>query len=374
MNFLHVADLHIGKRVNEFSMLKDQEYVLNQIVEMLEEKDCHGIFIAGDLYDKALPSAEAVALLDDFLTKLARTKKHIFIISGNHDSPERIAYAKELLKKQNIYLSGTFSGQMDRIDLEDAYGSITIYMLPFVRPGQVKKYYPQAEIKNYQDAVSHILEETAIDKGARNILITHQFVAGGSFCDSEEEYVGGLNGISPHIFDDFDYVALGHLHGSQKVARETIRYSGSILKYSFSEKNHNKGLLKISFKEKGMVEIEKKELQFLHDVREIKGSFQELMGEAYSEDYLRVVLTDERMPIDAIGSLRIRFPNIIQMALEKGYSSKIEEIPVGESVEDKDFFALFEDFYQMHSGGEPMGQKEREFLFDLWQKMEKEGL
>lgn len=369
MNLLHIADLHIGKRVNEFSMTEDQAYVLKQIVKMVEDEDCHGILIAGDIYDKSLPSAEAVAMADEFLTGLAKTKKPVFIIAGNHDSPERIAYAKDLLRGQNIYLSGAFSGVLDKVTLEDEYGPLRVYMLPFVKAGQVKRYYPKEEIKSCEEALSLIFKNEKIDKSMRNILITHQFVAGGSLCESEEEYVGGLGGISWHIFDDFDYVALGHLHGSQSVGRESLRYSGSLLKYSFSEKNHRKGALKVKLGQKGQIEIEKKEFAFLHDLREIKGNFDELMKEDYSEDYMRILLMDERMPIDAIGSLRTRFPNIMQLSMEKGLGLKTEDLSLQKGVEDKGFLELFEDFYRMHSGKDGMEQEERRLLEKLYKEM-----
>lgn len=368
MNLLHIADLHIGKRVNEFSMTEDQAYVLKQIVKMVEDEDCHGILIAGDIYDKSLPSAEAVAMADEFLTGLAKTKKPVFIIAGNHDSPERIAYAKDLLRGQNIYLSGAFSGVLDKVTLEDEYGPLRVYMLPFVKAGQVKRYYPKEEIKSCEEALSLIFKNEKIDKSMRNILITHQFVAGGSLCESEE-YVGGLGGISWHIFDDFDYVALGHLHGSQSVGRESLRYSGSLLKYSFSEKNHRKGALKVKLGQKGQIEIEKKEFAFLHDLREIKGNFDELMKEDYSEDYMRILLMDERMPIDAIGSLRTRFPNIMQLSMEKGLGLKTEDLSLQKGVEDKGFLELFEDFYRMHSGKDGMEQEERHLLEKLYKEM-----
>ncbi len=276
MKFAHLGDLHIGKRVNDFLMLKDQEYVFEQIIDIIKNEGVDNVCIAGDVYDKQVPSLEAVALFDDFLTKLSTLDVGIYIISGNHDSVERLSFAGKLLEKSNVYLAGIYNGEVEKKVVSDNFGDINIYMLPFVKPIHVKKYFPEIEISDYNQAVKMVIENTEIDTSKRNILIAHQFVTGASVCDSEELSIGGLENIDASIFDDFDYVALGHIHGAQKVSRETLRYSGTPLKYSFSEINHKKSMTIFEMKEKGNVDIKLVDLKPLHNMRKIEGTYEEI--------------------------------------------------------------------------------------------------
>ena len=256
MRFLHLSDLHLGKRVNEFSMLEDQAYILKEILNIIDEQKVEAVLIAGDIYDKVIPSAEAVRLLDDFLTRIAARELPVFLISGNHDSAERIAFGSRLMSSRQIYLSPVFESDVEPVTISDRYGEVNIYMLPFVKPSLVKRVYPEEEIITYQDAVNAAVQHMQIDTDKRNILLAHQFVTGAARCDSEELSVGGVDDVDASVFDGFDYVALGHLHGPQKIGKETVRYSGTPLKYSFSETNHKKAAVIVDVEEKGKINIQ----------------------------------------------------------------------------------------------------------------------
>ena len=321
MKFIHLSDLHIGKRVNGFSMLEDQKYILDQILMIAEEEMPDGVLIAGDIYDKPVPPAEAVQVFDAFLTGLADRNLPVFVISGNHDSPERLAFGGQLMKDRRVYMAPVYDGHLEPVQLEDRYGSLRVYMLPFIKPAVVRRCCPEEGIETFEDAVRWALEHMAEHKkgeDGRNILIAHQFVTGASCCDSEELSIGGLDQVSAELFDSFDYVAMGHIHGPQKVGRDTLRYSGTPLKYSFSEVNHRKSVTVVELLEKGNVTVNTRPLRPLHDMRELRGSYEELtsrdfyMGTAV-DDYLHITLTDEEDILDAIGKLRSIYPNVMKL-------------------------------------------------------------
>lgn len=355
MKFVHLSDLHIGKRVNEFSMVEDQRYILKEILVIVDQERPDGILIAGDVYDKQAPAAEAVQVFDWFLTELANREAPIFIISGNHDSAERLAFGRRLMEERKVYLAPVYDGSVKPVELRDEYGSVYIYMLPFVKPHTVRRCFPQEEIESFDDgvrcAVRHItgrpgagteepdadagcvrcpqtgacrdtpgLPETAalFDASARNILIAHQFVTGASCCESEELSIGGLDQVSADIFDPFDYVALGHIHGPQRIGRETVRYCGTPLKYSFSEAGHKKSVTVTELFEKGNVSVTVRPLTPIHDMREIRGTYEEVTRRGYYQgaavdDYLHITLTDEEDVLDAMGKLRSIYPNIMKL-------------------------------------------------------------
>lgn len=321
MKFIHLSDLHIGKRVNGFSMLEDQKYILDQILMIAEEEMPDGVLIAGDVYDKPVPPAEAVQVFDAFLTGLADRNLPVFVISGNHDSPERLAFGGQLMKDRRVYMAPVYDGHLEPVQLEDRYGSLRVYMLPFIKPAVVRRCCPEEGIETFEDAVRWALEHMTghkIGEDDRNILIAHQFVTGASCCDSEELSIGGLDQVSAELFDSFDYVAMGHIHGPQKVGRDTLRYSGTPLKYSFSEVNHRKSVTVVELLEKGNVTVNTRILRPLHDMRELRGSYEELtsrdfyMGTAV-DDYLHITLTDEEDILDAIGKLRSIYPNVMKL-------------------------------------------------------------
>lgn len=357
MKFLHISDLHIGKRLNDVSLIDDQRFVLEQICGIAEKTACNAVLVAGDVYDKSNPSADAMTLFDNFLAGLAEKKIPVYVISGNHDSRQRVSYLSGLVKQSGIFISESFVGKAEKYVCEDEYGVLNVYLLPFIRPIDVKKYYPDDKIESYDDAVRIVIKNTEIDPSERNVIVCHQFVTGASVCDSEEFAVGGLDNISSDIFNDFDYVAMGHIHGPQHISRPQVRYSGSPLKYSFSEAKHVKSATIVDIKEKGDVEITTEPLGFLHDVREVKGGMKELMELPFSEDYVRVVVTDESVAPDARVSLLTVFPNMMRFAVENSHTMAEYSIEEAEGIENKTPTELFCDFYRlMHNNEEPTAE------------------
>lgn len=295
MKFLHISDLHIGKRVNEFSMIQDQKYILNQILSIAEREEAEAVILAGDIYDKPVPSAEAVQLFDHFLTSLADQNRKVFLISGNHDSPERIAFGAQLMKGRGVYVSPVYDGTVSKISLTDAYGEICIYLLPFIKPAAVRHALEKEPEENlpesYQEAVEFVVNRMEIDRQKRNILAAHQFVTGAGRCESEEVIVGGLDNVDAEVFDAFDYVALGHIHSPQSVGRETVRYCGTPLKYSFSEAGQQKSVTVVTLKEKGRTEISTVPLKPLHDMRILKGTYLEVTANLFIRIWIQKIMS-----------------------------------------------------------------------------------
>ena len=298
MKFIHIADLHIGKRVNDFSMIEDQKYILNQIVAVAVKESADGVLIAGDVYDKSVPPAEAVSLLNSFVTRLVDMGLKVFMISGNHDSAERLSFAQDLLDNCGMYISPVFDGKVKKITMNDDHGKLNVYMLPFVKPLNIKLAYDIEQSMSYTEAVKYVLDNIDIDTSCRNIMLAHQFVTGAVKCDSEEISVGGIDNVDANVFDKFDYVALGHIHNPQTVLRDTVRYCGTPLKYSFSECRHQKSVTVVEFGAKGHVNINLCPLVPLHDMTEIKGTFEHITDMDYYknltlDDYYHITLTDE---------------------------------------------------------------------------------
>ena len=377
MRLAHISDLHLGKRVNEFSMLEDQRYIVKQIESILEEEAADAVLIAGDVYDKPVPPGEAVRLFDSFLTALADRGTHVFVISGNHDSPERIAFGSRLMEKSRVYMAPVYDGHVSPIELRDAYGSVYVYMLPFIKPAVVKKCWPEEKIESYEDAVgcavAHMREEAFVPE-ARNVLVAHQLVIGASRCDSEEVSVGGLDQVSAALFRDFDYTALGHIHGPQNAGGERIRYCGSPLKYSFSEAGHVKSVTIVDLEEKGNVRVRTRPLIPLHDMREIRGSYAEVVSRDFYrgtavDDYLHITLTDEEDILDAMGKLRAIYPNIMRLDYDNRRTREGGQLP--EKVQRaKSPLELLEELYALQNN-QPMSGEQRDFsarlIEELWE-------
>ena len=310
MKFIHLSDLHIGKRVNEFSMIEDQEYILKQILKIIDDEAPDGVIVAGDVYDKPVPSAEAVELFDDFIVRLSKRDLPVYIISGNHDSPERLAFGNRLMAASGIHFSSVYNGAAERFELTDEYGTTAIYMLPFIKPSHVRRFYPDDKIESYTDAITVAVREMQVDQNYRNIIITHQFVTGAERSDSEELSVGGTDNVDASAFDGFDYVALGHIHRPQNVGSETIRYCGSPLKYSFSESPYEKSVTVVELKEKGNTSVRTVPLTPMRDMVELKGTYDELTlksfyeNTSYREDYVHITLTDEEDIPDVVQVIR----------------------------------------------------------------------
>lgn len=373
MRFLHLADLHIGKKVNGFSMLGDQRYIFQEILKIIDERKVDAVLIAGDVYDKSIPSAEAVVLFNDFLNCLAEKNLKVFVISGNHDSVERISFGSDLIRMSHVYMSKPFCGVPEKVSLKDSFGEIHIYMLPFIKPAMVRHIYEDADISGYNEAMTYVMEKTDVDEKERNILMAHQFVSGGSRCESEDISVGGIDEVSADNFLKFDYVALGHLHGPQYIKNEAIRYSGTPLKYSFSEVKHKKSALIVDIREKGNIELETIPLVPLHDMTEIRGKYNELMSKDFYKkmdtlDYMHITLTDEEDIVNALELLRTVYPNIMKLDYDNQRTRSNQDINGAEEVEGKTPLDLFGEFFELQNN-QPMSEEQTAFMEELIEKV-----
>ncbi|MBQ2960661.1 MAG: exonuclease SbcCD subunit D [Oscillospiraceae bacterium] len=369
MRFIHLSDLHIGKRVNEISMIEDQQYILSAIIRIVDEQQPEAVVIAGDVYDKSVPSAEAVTLLDDFLCRLAKRNMPVLIISGNHDSPERLAFGGRLMEGAGIYVSPVYGGKLEPVVLEDAKGEVKFWMLPFVKPSHVKRFFPEQKIESYTDALRVAVSDMGIDVSQRNVLITHQFVTGAETCESEEISVGGTDNVDASVFADFDYVALGHIHGPQNIGSQRIRYCGTPLKYSFSEVKHEKSVTLVELGSKGELEVSTLPLEPKRDLREIKGTYDELTARSFYEgtavdDYLHVTLTDEDDIPEAVGRLRVIYPNIMKLSYDNARTRSSNVISAVEDVQRKSQLQLFEELYELQND-RAMSEEQRGFVQGL---------
>lgn len=370
---MHLADLHLGKRVNGFSMMEDQEYILNRILEIMEEEQPDGLLIAGDVYDKTIPPAEAVRLMDDFLTAVAAKHVPVFLISGNHDSAERVAFGHQLMQGSGIWISPVYDGTIRHHTLEDRWGEVNIYLIPFLRPSVVRSFFPDVEIEDYTDALRTIIEDLQVDTSRRNVVLAHQFVtAAGALpetCDSEQLSVGGLDRVDGSVFSPFDYTALGHLHGPQRVGSETIRYAGSPLKYSFSELHQKKSVTVAELREKGVTEIRQIPLQPRREMIELRGTFEEILEEARKKgepqtDYYHMILTDETDVVDALSRLREYYPNIMLLDYDNRRTRSQKEVEQLDRVEERMPGELFAALYEQQNGQE-MDSDRKEYLDGL---------
>ena len=379
MKFLHLADLHLGKRVNGFSMLEDQAHILRQILAILDGEQPDGVLIAGDVYDKSVPSVEAVELLDGFLTELRTRGVPVLLISGNHDSPERLAFGGRVMDSCGIHISPVYDGALAPVTLHDEFGPVHVWLLPFVKPAHVRRWFPDADIESYTDAVAEAVAHMDIDTATRNVLVTHQFVTGGARSGSEELSVGGTDNVDSGVFAPFDYVALGHLHGAQHIGRETIRYAGSPLKYSFSEARQHKSVTVVTLGEKGDVQVRTVALTPLRELREIRGSYDELTARSFYEhttyrsDYLHLILTDEQDVFDAVGRLRAIYPYLMTLDYDNARTRAAGGMSVPAETERRTPLELFEALYQRQNH-RPMSEVQRAYIAQLMEQiMEVQG-
>lgn len=373
MKLIHLSDLHIGKRVNEFSMIEDQKYILKKIINIIDDEKPDGVIIAGDVYDKSVPSAEAVQLFDDFISRLAERHLQVYIISGNHDSAERLAFGGKIMDTSGIHISPVYNGETVCFTQDDEYGVVNIYLLPFLKPANVRRFFPDEEIESYTDAIGVAVKNMKIDASQRNLIVTHQFVTGASVSESEELSVGGSDNVDVSVFDAFDYVALGHIHGPQKMQRDTVRYCGTPLKYSFSEANHKKSVTVVELAQKDNITIRTRELIPLRDMREIKGTYMEITDKRSYEgtdtdDYMHITLTDEEDIFNAIGNLRTIYPNIMKLDYDNKRTRFNILVDADESIEKKQPIQLFSEFYEMRNN-QPMSEEQRDFTADLIEKI-----
>ena len=373
MKLIHLSDLHLGKRVNEFSMLEDQAYILREILEIIGREQPQAVLLAGDIYDKPVPPAEAVQLFDEFLWKLSERNLQVFVISGNHDSPERMAFGGRLMESSGIHLAPVYTGEVRPVVLEDGFGPVNLYLLPFLKPAHVRRYFPDREIASYTDALKTAVEAMHVDPEQRNVLVTHQFVTGASRSDSEEISVGGSDNVDASAFEMFDYVALGHIHNPQNIGSGKMRYCGTPLKYSFSEARREKSVTVAQLGEKGNLQLKAVPLKPLRDLREIRGTYLEVSArdfyrEMNREDYFHITLTDEEDVPDALGKLRILYPNLMKLDYDNRRTRFQAECGEGEEAEKKPPLELFGEFYELQNN-RPMTEEQRQFAGALIEKI-----
>lgn len=376
MKLIHLSDLHLGKRLGEYSLLEDQRHILFQILGIVEVEAPDVVLIAGDVYDKSVPSAEAVSLFDDFLVQLSMRKVKTFVISGNHDSAERIAFGARLMEKSGVYLAPVYDGTLTPIEFSDAFGKVQILLLPFLKPAHVKRFDPDGTIESYTDAVRAALSHAALDENARHVLVAHQFVTGAARCDSEDVLVGGLDNVDAGVFSAFDYVALGHLHTPQCVQRPTVRYCGTPLKYSVSEAADEKSVTVVELREKGAVSVRTISLCPLHELRVLRGAYETLVLRGSYEgtrtdDYLRVMLTDEEPILDASARLRSIYPNIVSLDYDNARTRRRAEVDTADAVEQKTPLMLFSELYEKQNNAH-LDETRRAYVTRLIDEIEEE--
>lgn len=373
MKILHLSDLHFGKNLNGFSLYHDQQYMNRQILTIAKQEAIDAVIIAGDVFDKSVPNTQAIQLFDEFLTSWAELHLPVFIISGNHDSAQRIAFGANLFKDQQIFISPVYNGSISPITLYDNNGAINFYLLPFIKPAIVRNYFPDEEISSYNQAIAVALKQLSINTQERNILIAHQFVTGAYTCDSEDVVVGGLDNIDATLFNNFDYVALGHLHTPQSVLRESIRYCGTLLKYSFSEATQQKTATIIDFPDKKSLTIKEISLTPLHDLRKIRGTYDEITlknnyAHTNTDDYISITLTDEQDIPDAINRLRAIYPNIMQLTYDNKRTATTQLIDANNINESQTPFDLFAEFY-VKQNNQPLNEEQITIMQDLIQEI-----
>ena len=371
MRFLHLGDLHLGRFLGSFDMIEDQKYILDQLIDIIRKKQADAVFIAGDVYDKSIPSEAATRLLDGFLNELSAAAVDVFMISGNHDSDDRLSFGSTLFEKNHIYISAKFDGGLYKRTLTDKYGEVNIYLLPFIKASQVRHFMPDVQIDSYDDAVRAVIDSAHIDTSKRNVIVAHQFVTGRA----EEPRLGGSEGagtqsvglvekIGCDCFDAFDYAALGHIHRPQRIGRDEVRYAGSPLKYSLGEVNNEKTVPMVTLTEKGKMEIELVPLKPLRDLRHIKGPMAQLLDKdnvTSPRDYIYATLTDEDTVNDAMSIFQQTYPNTVKIDYDNSHTRELSQTDIVKIAENKSFEELIGDFYRMIYGCE-MSEEEAEYM------------
>lgn len=376
MKLMHLSDLHLGKRVNGFSMIADQRHVLEQILALGGEEKPDAALLCGDIYDKTVPSAEAVELFDEFLSRLAEHCP-VYLISGNHDSAERLAFGGRLMEKAGVYLSPVYDGTVATVSQKDEFGTVCFHLLPFLKPAQVRRFYPEETIESYTDAVRAALSSIDLHDGNRHVLLAHQFVTGSERCESEELSIGGSDNVDAEVFAGFDYVALGHLHGAQRAGGEHIRYCGTMLKYSFSEAKHRKSVLFAQLGEKGSLTVSDRELKPLRDLKELRGTYEELMSRAFyygtdlPESYLHITLTDEEDVPEVLGRLRTVYPYIMKLSYDNERTRMRQNPLQAEVMPESSPLELFGLLYEKQNNA-PLGDDQQAYLTGLIESIWKE--
>ncbi len=376
MKIAHISDLHLGKSIYNYPIWEDQKDILQKITDILKKEQVGALLIAGDVYDKAIASTEAVKIFDAFIVNLSKAQIKVFIISGNHDSGERISFGADLMALSGVHIAKPLTKSTKDIQpfiLKDEFGPIHIYLLPFIKPIHVKVAFETDEIESYTQAVKTVIDAMQVDTRVRNILVAHQFVTGATRCDSELVSVGGSDNVDSSAFDVFDYVALGHLHGPQHIERETVRYCGSPLKYSFSEIKHTKSVTILDLREKGTIQLKTIPLNPLRDWQEIKGTYEEIMKKEFYEklnrqDFFRITLTDEEDVPNAIEKLRTVYPHVVVLAYDNKRTAANGEVGTLEEAERKTPFEIFAEFYQKQNN-QPLSEQQSVYMRNLIEKI-----
>lgn len=376
MKILHLSDLHLGKRLNEVSLIEDQKHILQQVLSVVDAQMPDAVILAGDLYDRSVPPVEAVTLLDDFLVALAQRKTPMLAISGNHDSPERVSFGSRLMQAGGVHFAPVYDGAVQPVTLYDAHGPVDFFLLPFVRPAHVRRFFPEENISTFNDAVRCAIFHMPVDPARRSVLVAHQFVTGAQTCDSEELSLGGMENVDADAFAPFDYVALGHIHGPQRVTAEHIRYCGSPLKYSFSEVNHKKSVVIAELAQKGSLSVQLVPLAPLRDLKEIRGTLAQLTDEAFyrfldCEAYIHATLTDEEMLPDAVGALRRVYPNLLKLTIDNRRTAENRAVGMAESAAQRTPAELFAELYEKQNN-QPMTHEQRMYVDALLAALEEE--
>lgn len=377
MKILHLADLHLGKRVNEMSMIEDQKYILDQIITLIKEESVGIVLLCGDIYDKSIPTIEAIHLLDEFLDQLSKMAIKVLMISGNHDSIDRLSFGKSLFTRSNLYIASQFENEIEKITVKENGITVNFYMLPFVKSAYISHIF-QLQTDSYEECFRYLIEHTKIDEEETNILLSHQFVTANKknpeLSDSETSSLGGIDNIDFHIFDPFDYVALGHIHKPQAMGREMVRYAGSILKYSFSEIHMDKKATILTIDAKKEISLSFHPLKPLRDMREIECSLEELLKKqceiGNQEDYMHVILTDEEQILDAIGKVRTIYPNVMQISFKnRRHMKQLESAQIKEDqISDQSPAELFEQFYKMQNHID-LDEKRLQLVLSVFEKV-----
>lgn len=378
MKFIHLADLHLGKKLKEYDLLEDQDFILKKIINIVDEEKIQAVLISGDIYDKSIPPVGAITLFESFLTRLAERKIQVFIISGNHDSAERMTFGSQLMDLSGIHFAKAFGKDYSCIKLNDEFGDLYFYMLPFIKPAFVKAVYPEEEenIKSYTDACRVALSKMNVDYSERNVLLAHQFVTGSQRCESEEVSVGGIDNVDVEIFENFDYVALGHIHGPQKIKKESIRYSGTPLKYSFSESKHKKSVPVIEIKEKENLSVKLIPLEPKRDLIELKGTYNQLMSREFykdlnTDDFFHITLTDEEDILNGFSRLNTIYRHLLTLDYENTRTKTINHQIEYYDVAKVDPLVLFNDFYKMQNNTDLSSEQSdylRGLIENIWEE------
>ena len=374
MKLFHISDLHLGKRVYEFSMLEEQRELLCTILHKIDEEKPNLLLISGDIYDKPVPPTEAVKLLDTFLTELSARKLHTYLIAGNHDSAQRLEFGKEIFGMEQIHISGSIEKGLAHFTETDEYGSVEIWLLPFFKPAHINGILPTESVSSYAEAAKVLLERENIDFSCRNIILVHQFVTWkgrAERSESETLSLGGVDEIDAGLLFDFDYAALGHLHSPQQMGKRTVRYAGSPMPYSFSEIHRKKGITVVELREKGDISFDFIPLETKRNFREIKGQLQKLIAagkaEGGSMDYIRCILTDEEALLDPVGQIRSVYPNLMALEFQPQETALPQETPIdAKDIRPEELFSLF---FEKQNGRE-MNETQKKLSQSIWKGVE----